>query len=1062
MMIVQSTLIISTTIGSLEKRTNEVGLEGIEERYDETMDVGAFDSRNDLLFIHHSVGYNWLRDGLNSALVKKTYIDERNDIYYGSTVSNDSGRPASLGSTAGDYTDMNHWVLWFNDYLRSLRTHGCANGNNTIIMFKSCYPNSNIVSNGTEPGDPFSSTKTIANYKALYRHYNGTGKTYTKNGYTYEPLETIFEDNPDILFIAVTAPPRHYGSWAGTDAEAQRAREFNNWLKNDWFKSYNERNPDLDNVAVYDLFDLLAYPANHSSNPNRLKKEYGGATGDSHPNTAANENATKDFAGDNDNFIDLAWERFNTTNYSPIWPCFRQDNAHRGKGAFEVNYSKGYPKWNFSTGGDVESSPSISTDGRIIFGSNDNRVRSLHYNGSKEWEFQTEGDVRSSPALDSNGNIYFGSDDNKLYALNPNGTQRWNFSTKDDIRSSPALDSNGNIYFGSDDDKLYALNPNGTQRWNFSTKGDIRSSPALDSNGNIYFGSDDDKLYALKFNGTQRWNFSTGGDIRSSPALDTDGNIYIGSDDSKLYSILPNGSVIWSFKTGGKIQSSPALDTGSKVIFGSMDGKVYAIEPNGTKRWEVSISGTITSSPAIGVGGSVFIGSSDKRLYCLGTVKPSPPRNLTLSSERNNVTLSWTCPFETGGAPLNGYKVLRRILNGSTVLLSTLAQNRTTYTDRSTKRGETYLYWVTVNNTFEGSDPSNEVLFDRTLPTIISDLSDVIATTGDQFHFGANLTDDVKIGVTTVEYWFGIGVHTNTTMTGKNGSYEHSILIPAMSVATLHYILHTSDSRGNWAETSLKNMTVLDNDAPVISDDSSKTTGIYGKSYSFVITVTDNIGTINVSVEHWFGAGNHTNSSLVLSNGTFGLTISIPNGSFYAMYYILHAIDGSSNRANSSQREIPVWDKDCPIFGTESTPKIGTTGDLFVFNISVSDNIAVSNVYVDYWYGSGTHTNVSMTGSGPYTYQITIPSSSIDTLHYILHAVDSSGNWVYTSQKDVTITDNDRPTLGTDNTPSSGTTGDPFSFSISVSDNLGVSSVYVEYWFGTGTHTNVTMSGTGP
>ncbi|RLF26112.1 MAG: hypothetical protein DRN01_05440, partial [Thermoplasmata archaeon] len=38
---------------------------------------------------------------------------------------------------------------------------------------------------------------------------------------------------------------------------------------------------------------------------------------------------------------------------------------------------------------------------------------------------------------------------------------------------------------------------------------------------------------------------------------------------------------------------------------------------------------------------------------------------------------------------------------------------------------------------------------------------------------------------------------------------------------------------------------------------------------------------------------------------------------------------------------------------TDNTPGTATTGDSFTFNASVVDNIAVSNVYVEYWYGSG-------------------------------------------------------------------------------------------------------------
>jgi hypothetical protein len=270
---------------------------------------------NDAVFLHHSCGQNWLDNSLNAALVAKGYIDERNDIYYGTSMSPDAGRPSSLGGTPGDNTNMNHWIRWFNDYLLRVRAHGCANGYNRIVMFKSCYPASGVGSDGTEPGNPFSSTQTITNYKAVYRHPGGSGNTYSNGGYIYKPLEDIFAQNPDILFIPVTAPPLHYGpSDATNNAAAHRARVFNNWLKNDWLASYNAAHPGLDNVAVFDWFNILAYPDDHASHPNRLRQEYGGDGGDSHPNAAANAATTAVFATDSNNFLDLAWTAFNTNS----------------------------------------------------------------------------------------------------------------------------------------------------------------------------------------------------------------------------------------------------------------------------------------------------------------------------------------------------------------------------------------------------------------------------------------------------------------------------------------------------------------------------------------------------------------------------------------------------------------------------------------------------------------------------------------------------------------------------------------------------------------------------
>jgi hypothetical protein len=279
---------------------------------------------DDLIFIHHSVGQNWLDDALRVALDAKSYVDEVNEITYGTAFLPDTGRPPSLGAVPGDNTNMNHWLLWFNDYLQRVKSYGCANGTNKIIMFKSCFPISCIYSDGTEPGDPFLDDQSLVNYKAVYRHPLGTNSTYTYNTRSYKPLEQIFAANPDILFIPITAPSNV--PFETCTEWADRARVFNNWLKNDWLSSYTTAHPTLKNVAVFDFFEVLAYPNSFTGTEeytpangdttgiypvrNMTKSEY--RTGDSHPNTVANETATIIFATSPTNFIDAANNNWQT------------------------------------------------------------------------------------------------------------------------------------------------------------------------------------------------------------------------------------------------------------------------------------------------------------------------------------------------------------------------------------------------------------------------------------------------------------------------------------------------------------------------------------------------------------------------------------------------------------------------------------------------------------------------------------------------------------------------------------------------------------------------------
>ncbi len=359
------------------------------------------------------------------------------------------------------------------------------------------------------------------------------------------------------------------------------------------------------------------------------------------------------------------------------------------------------------------------------------------------------------------------------------------------------------------------------------------------------------------------------------------------------------------------------------------------------------------------------------------------------------------------------------------------------------------------NDVFVTSVVSDDV----SQPSFGLDSSTLSATTGDQFTFSIEVTDNIEVFSVFVEYWFGIGIPMNMSMTGSD-PYTYKITVPSHSTESLSYIFHATDSVGNWAHTSPVMITVKDNDVPVFGIDGSDTTGATGDSFSFSVDVSDNIGVSGVYVEYWFGSGHHL-TTIMQGSGSYWINITISSDSTETLQYIFHVNDTADNWNHTIQRNVSLMDNDRPIFGTDSTPSKGTTGDQFTFTIQIIDNIGVSGAFVEYWFGSGNSINQSMLGSGPHTFTITIPSDSIETLHYIFHVNDTADNWNHTIQRNVSLLDKDRPIFGTDSTPGISTTGDQFTFAIQVTDNIAVSTVWIEYWFGEGTHTNDSMSGNG-
>ncbi len=169
-----------------------------------------------LVFIHHSSGENWLADdngGLGRALAENNYFVSDTNYGWG---------PASIG----DRTDIPDWEEWFvgpetgpimqalfaesgqnSPYTREIEDPG---GENVVVLFKSCFPNSNLEGS---PADPPA-------------HQGG----YSVGGakYVYNRILEYFATRPDRLFVVITAPP------VSDAIYGENARALNNWLVEDW------------------------------------------------------------------------------------------------------------------------------------------------------------------------------------------------------------------------------------------------------------------------------------------------------------------------------------------------------------------------------------------------------------------------------------------------------------------------------------------------------------------------------------------------------------------------------------------------------------------------------------------------------------------------------------------------------------------------------------------------------------------------------------------------------------------------------------------------------------
>jgi uncharacterized repeat protein (TIGR01451 family) len=254
--------------------------------------------------------------------------------------------------------------------------------------------------------------------------------------------------------------------------------------------------------------------------------------------------------------------------------------------------------------------------------------------------------------------------------------------------------------------------------------------------------------------------------------------------------------------------------------------------------------------------------------------------------------------------------------------------------------------------------------------------------------------------------------------------------------------------------------TGLDDIAPSFVDNTTPTSVATGDPLTFSVGVTDNVGVQAVYVTYWYAGGDPVTATLTGEHHTYAHTI-IVSDTLNPLYYRFIAQDTEGNLANTSSYSLTIRDEIPPVFGNDTTPTSVATGDPLTFSVGVTDNVGVQAVYVTYWYAGGGPVTATLTGEH-HTYAHTIiVSDTLNPLYYRFIAQDTEGNLANTSSYSLTIRDEIPPVFGNDATPTSVATGDPLTFSVGVTDNVGVQAVYVTYWYAGSIPVTSTLVGSG-
>jgi hypothetical protein len=202
-----------------------------------------------IIFLHHSTGHVIWNGGVPEWVVSYNSANATNHGIEELAFPDGAGYPWS------NYP-YDYWYLWVDnagpDPVEGQPTLEMLSQTHEVIVFKHCYPVSHIVPDTGSPSIS-SSLKARENYELQY-----------------EALKQKLHGFPDNRFIVWTGAALTEAST--TPEEAQRARDFFDWVKGTWDESG-------DNIYLWDFWQLETEGGLY------LLDSYAASASDSHPNS---------------------------------------------------------------------------------------------------------------------------------------------------------------------------------------------------------------------------------------------------------------------------------------------------------------------------------------------------------------------------------------------------------------------------------------------------------------------------------------------------------------------------------------------------------------------------------------------------------------------------------------------------------------------------------------------------------------------------------------------------------------------------------------------------------
>ena len=286
-------------------------------------------------------------------------------------------------------------------------------------------------------------------------------------------------------------------------------------------------------------------------------------------------------------------------------------------------------------------------------------------------------------------------------------------------------------------------------------------------------------------------------------------------------------------------------------------------------------------------------------------------------------------------------------------------------------------------------------LIDVTPPTI-SDLtiSPTTATTEDQVIITVTATDDITINDVRLVFTGPQSATRNISIVANQSGNEYTYEGAFSEVGTHSVLTKVTDGR-HWTISDDEEFIIQQGIPPTVTDNTASTASP-GQRFRFNATVTDDTSsaadiTVRIEWEHDSNGGNYSMYNYL---DNFFITDAHLDASKEDATYSIYACDQWGNAYTTEKKTIAVTDNQPPSIKINTYgPSDNNLPGSYTYGVTITDNVAVDDVYIKYWEDPQNYTLVPMDHiTSSYYEKVVIFEPPINHLFCIINATDTSNN----------------------------------------------------------------------